>query len=118
VFDAETAPKLFRDCFWSPTASPDPLAELLDAVHRLSSPAQREALGRYGRQFAERRYGLEAMGERLATVYRRASDTYDLSRWWCDLPLELALVRRRLQGRRGYLPLDLHVPGSARSDSV
>lgn len=113
TFEPATASTLFRNSFWSDEKSADPLGELVGAIEHLScSEDERMALGQFGRHFAEENFGLKAMAARLAAIYERAMTTRGLSRWADDLPLELSFLSRRLRGKPGYLPLDLHRPRS------
>lgn len=101
TFTPGTAAGLFRNSFWSAEAPPDAAADLARHLTALvADPAHAGALGTFGREFAEREFGLTAMGARLAAVYERARTSYTGRMWLHDLHRERRaathLVRRRL----------------------
>ncbi|MGB7980049.1 MAG: glycosyltransferase family 4 protein [Candidatus Nanopelagicales bacterium] len=97
LFTPQTAPILARNSFWSPDHVEEAdalLAEKLRSV--ISDPQLRRALGAFGRQFAEQRFGLEAMTRKLAAVYNRAPADYTARSWFADLPVEARRVPAKL----------------------
>jgi len=102
LFEPATAESLARSSYWSPDAVSDPVGDLVAAVRELSTNAPyRAELGEFGREFAARRFGLEAMTARLASFYRDAVPAYDRRAWIADLPREarrlFEKVMRRIQ---------------------
>lgn len=97
VFTPQTASMLARNSYWSPEQ-----VEHADALlaHKLrgviANPRLRRELGAFGRQFAEQRFGLEAMARRLAAVYDRAPFDYSARSWFADLPMEARRVPAKL----------------------
>ncbi|WP_331375988.1 glycosyltransferase family 4 protein [Sinorhizobium chiapasense] len=111
TFAPDTEAALFRNSFWSDVISPQPVADLVQALEALlCSPEKRINLGRRGRIFAAQNFGLKQMSAKLAQVYSRALETYGPRHWLSDIPLELGFLGRRFTSRRGYRPLMLHSP--------
>ena len=84
----ENAAALARNSYWSPDRVEQP--DVLLAAHLrglVDDPARRRRLGAFSRTFAEQRFGLTAMAERLADVYAQAS-SYTARSWLADLPTE------------------------------
>lgn len=89
TFEPSSAQALARSSYWSPDAVADPVGDVRAAVvPLLADPALRQRLGEFGRDFAEQRFGLPAMTERLVAVYRGALTSYSAARWCADLPRE------------------------------
>lgn len=89
LFEESTAASLARSSYWSPDRPADPVADLVDIARPLiADPARRAALGALGRPFAVERFGLEAMSDRMATVYTDALTSYGRREWLRDLPRE------------------------------
>ncbi|WP_309135068.1 glycosyltransferase [Cellulomonas sp.] len=96
TFDVPDADLLFRNSFWSDERVDDGAGLLATQLAPLLDDADRRArLGRFGREFAERGYGLEAVADRLADLYAGAAGRYGARRWAGDLPLEWAALRKR-----------------------
>jgi glycosyltransferase involved in cell wall biosynthesis len=88
-FTPESAREIFRDSFWSEEVIEDGESHLLKELDPLlTSAAERLRLGQFGRRFAEENYGLEAMTDRLVSVYRMAVSSYGPLEWLRDLPTE------------------------------
>lgn len=105
-FDEETADGILRNSFWSDVPVADGARRLTDQLRPLVDDAGlRERLGRFGRGFAERSFGLPAMAERLAGVYTRALAGYGPRDWARDVELELAAASCKLT-RRWAPPAD------------
>ncbi len=101
TFTPDTAASLFRNSFWSADAEPDPVGRLEHELRALvADPGMRASLGRFGRAFAEERFGLEAMASRQEGIYRSALRGYSASRWFPDLRTEARLVAARRLSRR------------------
>ncbi|MBN9376194.1 MAG: hypothetical protein J0I40_12565, partial [Cellulomonas sp.] len=93
IFEPETAQQLARNSSWSDEKVSRPDELLARQLTRLiDDPALRVELGRFGRIFAERHFGLEAMAARLATFYEEAIAAYTAGSWWADLPTEARRV--------------------------
>ncbi|OJV83396.1 MAG: hypothetical protein BGO37_08955 [Cellulomonas sp. 73-92] len=93
IFEPETAQQLARNSYWSDEKVSRPDELLARQLTRLiDDPALRVELGRFGRIFAERHFGLEAMAARLATFYEEAIAAYTAGSWWADLPTEARRV--------------------------
>lgn len=89
LFEPSSAESLARSSFWSPEAVPDPAARLAAIIAPLLTDAERRAeLGMFGRAFAEERFGLTAMAERLVDFYRTVRGEYNSRDWLADLPFE------------------------------
>jgi glycosyltransferase involved in cell wall biosynthesis len=72
-FTRDSAARIFRSSFWSDSPVDDAAGLLADNLAPLiRDVALRRALGAFGRGFAIANFGLEAMAERLATVYHEA----------------------------------------------
>lgn len=103
VLEPENAAALARNSYWSPDRVAQP--EVLLAAHLrglVDDPERRRRLGAFSRTFAEQRFGLTAMAERLADVYAQAS-SYTARSWLADLPTEARRVPSklaRMAGRR------------------
>jgi glycosyltransferase involved in cell wall biosynthesis len=90
TFTRDTARLLFRNSFWSDESEPDAVERLARDIRTLADdPDARQALGEFGREFAEENFGLEAMTERLVDVYRRALADHRRVSWFQDLPTEV-----------------------------
>lgn len=88
IFDRDSAAELARSSYWSPDEVADPVGDLATSVAALlADDARRADLGRFGREFAASRFGLDAMTERLCAVYRDAV-VYGPAAWLADLPRE------------------------------
>jgi glycosyltransferase involved in cell wall biosynthesis len=89
LFEEDTAASLARSSYWSADRPADPVGDLV-AITRplLGDPARREVLGRFGREFAIERFGLDAMSDRMAEFYAAAPRSYKGREWFLDLPRE------------------------------
>ena len=88
TFRPESAGALYRQSFWSDERVNDGTSLLVDALRPLvGDEAERQRLGTFGRQFAERNFGLEAMTDRLVDVYEAALG-YGPREWFADLSTE------------------------------
>ena len=101
-------PACSRNSFWSPESVEDSAERLAAVLGPLLDDAERRReLGAFGRGFAEQRFGLTAMAERMAEVYRTAMLSYSARAWLADLGLEarrvpemaVRTVRSRVAGR-------------------
>ncbi len=100
LFDERSADALARASFWSPERIADPSAHLAGIVAALlPDDARRAELGAFGRAFAERSFGLEAMARRQAEIYRETVSAPARSNWIADLPSEGAILRSKLARR-------------------
>jgi glycosyltransferase involved in cell wall biosynthesis len=98
MFTPDNSAEHFRNSFWSPEPMPDPVGELRGILRLLLADARlRETLGRYGRDFAVRNFGLPAMARHLADTYDRALRNSGVQSWARDLPLEVEHLRRRFR---------------------
>ncbi|TFD79436.1 glycosyltransferase family 4 protein [Cryobacterium fucosi] len=89
LFEPSSAETLARSSFWSPDVVPDPAARLAATIAPLLADAERRAeLGIFGRAFAEERFALTAMADRLVDFYRTVQGEYTSRDWLADLPLE------------------------------
>ena len=89
LFEPSTAASLFRRSFWNPEPESNgaaALARQLDGL--LERPERRRELGAYGRGFAEANFGLDAMAQRLASVYDQSFSSYGKLAWVSDLDRE------------------------------
>jgi len=102
LFERTTARFLARSSYWSPDKPAQPVENLVHIADPLITDAtRREELGAFGREFAESRFGLEAMTDRLANFYGEAIGAYHRRDWVLDLPREgrrlVEMVGRRLR---------------------
>ena len=104
VLEPDNAALLARSSYWSPDHVSQP--EALLARHLLTlvdDEDRRRRLGEFSRTFAEQRFGLTAMAEKLVAVYETALTSYTARSWWSDLPVEARRVpdklARTLRGR-------------------
>lgn len=89
LFEEDTALMLARSSYWSPDRPEHPVDDLVRiAAPLITDPARRTALGSLGRAFAEERFGLDAMSERMAQFYTHSVGAYGLREWLLDLPRE------------------------------
>ncbi|MET0842951.1 MAG: glycosyltransferase family 4 protein [Mycetocola sp.] len=89
LFEPSSAEALSRNSYWSADPVPEPAARLASLIAPLLSDSnRRRELGQFGRAFAEERFGLGAMADRLVDFYRTAQTEYTLWHWLSDLPLE------------------------------
>lgn len=73
AFTPESAEAVFRRSFWSSERVPQPVDMMVAELRPLlEEPRRRDALGAFGRAFAEDNFGVDAMGSRLASVYDQA----------------------------------------------
>jgi glycosyltransferase involved in cell wall biosynthesis len=101
VFRPESARDIFRRSFWSDEVVERPQVLLADNLRLLlDDPTLRSGLAEFGRDFAVAHFGLDAMAERLAGVYRSAVEQYGAADWMAELGAELGVLRDRL-ARRG-----------------
>ena len=102
TFNQDSAAALYRNSFWSEDVLAEPVAALVEQVLALArDPGERERLGRLGREFARSHFGLEAMVERLAEVYREAqADPHVRRGWLVDAPVEGRTILAQLRGRQ------------------
>ncbi len=105
LFDESSAATMLRNSFWSPEVVAEPAAPLAATLAALlDDPERRAVLGAFGRTTAQSRFGLTAMAERMAEVYREAAAGYGSATWLADLGFELRnipeMIRRRAGGRR------------------
>lgn len=97
VFEPENAALLARNSYWSPERIENPDVLLAHHLRALIDDAPRRCrLGAFGRAFAEERFGLTAMAERLAALYEQASTSYTAGSWLADLPIEAGRVPAKL----------------------
>ena len=107
LFEERSAAMLARSSFWSPDRPERPVEDLVRiAEPLLSDPAWRVALGAFGRRFAQQRFGLDAMSDRLAAFYADAVGEYRAGEWLRDLPREGRRVGGMLRRRLGLRPRD------------
>ncbi|MDQ4214263.1 hypothetical protein [Microbacterium capsulatum] len=105
LFEERSAAMLARSSFWSADRPERPVEDLVRiAEPLLADPARRAALGAFGRRFAQERFGLDAMSDRLAAFYRDAVGAYHARDWLCDLPREGRRVEGMLRRRLGLVP--------------
>jgi glycosyltransferase involved in cell wall biosynthesis len=89
LFEPSSAEFVARSSYWSPDVEPEAAARLVAIVAPLiADPARRAELGRFGREFAEKRFSLTAMADLLAGFYRSVLGEYSSRDWIADLPLE------------------------------
>ena len=89
LFEPSSAETLARSSYWSPDSVPDPAGRLAETIRPLlHDPVRRAELGQFGRAFAEQRFGLAAMADRLADFYRTVQSEYTSLDWLADLPSE------------------------------
>lgn len=100
AFTPDTADDHFRYSFWSDQKMDEPVKELANILADLLDDEQRrEELGRFGREFAEKNFGLAAMTERLVGIYDETIERHGdqrRRRWFKGLMNELAPAGRRL----------------------
>ena len=113
TFTPDSAPSLFRNSFWSDESDRDPVDRLEQALRALvADPGMRESLGRFGRSFAQERFGLDAMAARQEAIYRAALRSYSARQWLPDLGTEARVVAARRLPRR--TAVEAAVPVGAR----
>lgn len=89
LFEPSSAESLARSSYWSAEEVPEPAARLVATIAPLLADARRRAeLGTFGRRFAQERFSLTAMADRLADFYRSVQGEYTSREWLADLPLE------------------------------
>ena len=89
LFEPSRAETLARSSYWSPEVVSDPAALLVATIEPLLNDSDlRLELGRFGRAFAEERFGLTAMADRLVDFYQSVQVGYTTGDWLADLPLE------------------------------
>ncbi|UUT34482.1 glycosyltransferase family 4 protein [Microbacterium elymi] len=103
LFEPGTANALARSSYWSPDRPADPVGDLVRiAAPLIVDDSQRRELGRFGREFAVERFGLDAMSDRMAEFYAAAVGSYRRREWILDLPREgrrlLEKIGRLLRG--------------------
>lgn len=106
LFEEQTADTLARSSYWSPDAPEHPVQELVQiAAPLIADPARQRQLGVYGHGFAQTRFGLDAMSDRMAQFYTDAVRSYRRREWLLDLPREGRrfgeMVGRRLRSVAG-----------------
>ena len=100
LFGHDSAAGLARWSFWSLEEQQDPAEHLARVVSPLIDDAERRrALGRYGRDFAVGRFGLDPMAGRLLEAYNGARRTYGFRQWAADLPSEGRFLYRKILRR-------------------
>lgn len=101
-FTPDTAAGLYRNSFWSDEAVPDGAGELARRLTAITAdPRSAEVAGAFGRRFAEREFGLPAMGARLAGVYERSRTSYTRRMWLHDVHRERRAAVHRIRRRLG-----------------
>jgi len=104
TFEPDTSEELFRNSFWSDEPSATAIDDLVRDIDELAAdPARRASLQRFGREFSEANFGLDAMTERLAVIYGAARGDYQRRDWARDLGLEWSAVVQRWAKRRTLL---------------
>ncbi|WP_232082627.1 glycosyltransferase family 4 protein [Arthrobacter sp. SO5] len=99
MFTPDSSAELFRNSFWSPDSTPDPVGDLRRILLPiLADSEKRSLLGRYGREFAQLNFGLPAMAKRLVDTYDLAISGYGFKAWSRDMPLELRRLHLRIRG--------------------
>jgi hypothetical protein len=89
TFRPDTAAALFKTSFWSVDPMPDATGVLIrELIPLLAHTDERAGIGRCGRSFATANFGLTAMAERLATIYKEAHSGYGVRDWVYDQRLE------------------------------
>ncbi len=100
TFTPDTADAHFRNSFWSDERMTDPVAELAaNLADLLDDGSRRDELGRFGREFAQRNFGLDAMTDRLIDIYDETvaqQDHHRRRRWVKGLANEAAPAVRRV----------------------
>lgn len=100
VFHPESSASLYRRSFWNPGAQPNAAENLADILAELiNAPARRRELSDFGRYFAEETFSLNAMSERLASVYDRSLTSYGRMSWLRDLNHEVPELAKSLRRR-------------------
>lgn len=100
LFDETSAEALARASFWSPETVADPEERLAAVITPLlRNRARRIELGEFGRAFAERSFGLEAMAHAQAEIYRETLAAPRRAAWFADLPSEAAILRDKVARR-------------------
>ncbi|TDW29945.1 glycosyltransferase family 4 protein [Cryobacterium psychrophilum] len=89
LFEPASAEVLARSSYWSPDAVPDPAARLAATIAPLLADSElRTELGRFGRDFAQERFDLTTMADKLFDFYRTVQGEYTSRDWLADLPFE------------------------------
>jgi len=97
LFDESTAESVARSSYWSAEPHPAPAALLVETITPLlADPERRAELGAFGRRFAEQRFGLGAMADRLVEFYRGALGDYSGRDWLADLPIEARMLGAKI----------------------
>lgn len=97
VLEPHNAAFLARSSYWSPDAVAEPAVLLAQNLRTLVDDAdRRRSLGEFSRTFAEQRFGLTAMAEKLVGVYETALTSYTARSWWADLPVEARRIPDKL----------------------
>jgi len=103
LFEPASAEVLARSSYWSPDAVPDPAARLAATIAPLLADSERRTeLGIFGREFAQERFALTTMAEKLIDFYRSVQGEYTSRDWLADLPFEGRTLAAKLVrlGRR------------------
>jgi glycosyltransferase involved in cell wall biosynthesis len=110
LFEPSSAETIARSSYWSAEPMDDPDERLVSILAPLIADPERQAeLGRFGRAFAEERFGLDAMADRLADFYRTVQSGYTSREWLADLPIEgrllSAKISRMARHALGFTPV-------------
>ncbi|SIN90680.1 glycosyltransferase family protein [Agromyces cerinus] len=104
IFRPPDTEAILHNNFWSPQSVTDGAGMLLGHIRELvDHPADRVALGRTARQFAEEHFGLPTMALRLAGVYEGALESRSASAWLGDLRMEARILAAKAERTAGRM---------------
>jgi len=97
LFEPTTAEFIARSSYWSPDEETEAAARLVAILTPLlNDPQRRTELGGFGREFAEHRFALTTMADRLVEFYASVQHEYSGREWLADLPIEGRMLAAKI----------------------